>query len=221
MDMMKEELEYRRFGVRMRAWRDQERLTARQVGAKIKASDTYVLNVENGLKRPPDSESAIGRALYALLDDQPTVQERFLWAEWSAAEFAMRRLGLAILMEYLPVQDLDAGSPQPTLAQAALPIAVDGQALILGLGGPEADLGEAAERSADALAGLWIDWLLQTTYQIGFVFAPYMNEQEAAVEAREDPEQVTNGPGFTRATMMAYLRYPVGDRLSVAVPFAF
>ncbi len=46
-------------------------------------------------------------------------------------------------------------------------------------------------------------------------------EQETAVEAREDPEQVADGPGFTRATMIAHLRNPVGNRLSVAVPFAF
>jgi len=210
----------RRFGRRLKTWRTEAKgYSARQLAAQLKASDSYLLQIESGLKPPPDPQSVIGRTLYAVVPG-PTAYEQFLWAMLKIAEVTVRHLALATLQVYRVTADAEVeASATPTLlSNFSPPLACDPTELIDALGGPTQAVDEMLyEKLAMVDAGVVIDWLLQTSFALAFVFEPYTLDE--AEPAEEIAAQAALPSAFARPFLRAQLLFPPGEIESVAVPW--
>lgn len=212
------ELVYRRFGLRLRAWRNTERLTAKQLASRIHGSDTYVLAIEGGLKPPPYLDSVIGDSLYALMGSAPLPQEHFLWSQLHVAEESFQELAMAVLGHY------SAGDSDPLkpLGQLRLPPALDASSLITALGGPSAIARDYADRLSGIPEAVVVDWLLQSTHFLGFEFFPF-GPEEALENGSAFSLTLTDSDHHTEVFLRALLRWsPAGDsdEHSMMVPYS-
>ncbi len=169
---------YRRFGVKLRAWRESRKMSSKSLARAVSASDTYILQVENGLRQPSDPESSIGGRLYPLVDMLPTAHERFLWSQLSLYPQALRNLTYAILAHYGRQHEVSGNF------NATLPIALGSLDSVFSAHYPTPDhriividnLAETLDHLRDVPDGAIIDWVFETTYTLGYYFPPFVAE---------------------------------------------
>jgi len=202
---------YRRFGLRLRVWRSANSLTLKQLALKIQGSDSYLVGIEGGIKPPPLPDTAIGHRLYGVINAEPLPQEHFLWARIRHAEATFQTMALFVLMHYAGNDDSDPTHPR-SLGQIALPSAVDAEAMIETLGGPDVLPRDYVDRSTQIPVPVVVDWLLQTTYALGFDFYPFLPSSVASSDLDHSdldrPVSPIGGDHHDVVALRAFVRWP-------------
>ena len=209
----------RRFGIRLRDWRNQRGLASASLGVQLGCSGTYVLNWESGLKPPPDRESAIGRRLYHMEDapEPPAAVEDFLWAI-----FGLYRRSLLYFAKLLAAAYVGSDVLPPALGSIWHDVWEDAETC--------AEVRQRMEALSERTPGPIIDWLMACCTGFTFDFTARTAQtgvQWQAVDSlTQNPEvQDCNNLGLAIMADQKNSRFaPVGDPLyytgHVVVPMA-
>ena len=165
---------FRRFGVRLKAWRAQQHYTARQLAAVTTKndskglSDTYIILIENGRRVAPAWSSPATAALARVVHDSPSNHELVLWSLSGQYARLMRDLALGVLRTIPP--NLLKKSSELTWFSVwsdLIPVLFGGQVAEDRVTWDEVTAGEAVRRAEIADV---IDWLTTTTMDLNLQF---------------------------------------------------
>lgn len=167
---------FRRFGVRLKAWRAQQHYTARQLAAVTAQndskglSDTYILLIENGRRVAPAWSSPATAALACVVHDSPSNHELVLWSLSGQYARLMRGLALEVLHTIPPNlfgEKSDPPSPWFAVWRDLIPVLFGGQVVEDRVTWDEVTAEETVRRAEIADV---IDWLTTTTTDLHLQF---------------------------------------------------
>ncbi len=187
---------FRRFGVRLKAWRAQQHYTARQLAAVTAQndskglSDTYIILIENGRRVAPAWSSPATAALACVVHDSPSNHELVLWSLSGQYARLMRDLALEVLRTIPPKfmrKSAELSLSWFSVWSDLIPVLFGGQVAEGRVNWDAATAGEAVRRAEIADV---IDWLTTTTTDLHLQF-------DAPVQA-ESPEPIPPMMAITR-----------------------
>ncbi len=221
-DFLKDLGEYRRLGVKLRAWRKTQKMSSKNLAREVSASNTYILQVEKGLRHPPDPDSAIGNRLYPLVKMLPTAHERFLWSQLSLYPRAMRNLATALFYYYLShgvhgdaAHEVIATFPR-SLQSVDSVFAVrflDSEHRIVEIDDPS----EIQNHLRDVPDGAIVDWIYEMTFALRYAFPLFKPEFSDGNETNEIPESNLNPAAMTLQASLRYSLSREGDTVMVPI----
>lgn len=176
--------------------------SARELSRRLGISPAMITQVEGGIRRP--SALVVQKELIDLVGISPTEQEQVLWGLTFQFRASVRRLALAILLHY-----------QQSLPNPLSDVWKDTW--------NTSDPAEAENCQWKLEDGQLVDWLLATTYDVGWEFFDINAEATRALHRKriEPPAGFTDSlTGKTvPAVMTAHLRWPrmASGRIRVGV----